>query len=58
MKVRTQNEDAMKLWIAAPAVCLLIAAPPLAQDLHRGHDQAAPAQEQQLNFSVCASSIR
>jgi hypothetical protein len=43
MKHRTQNEDAMKLWIAAPAAWLLLAAPAAAQD-HQHHQEHPPAQ--------------
>jgi hypothetical protein len=45
MKIRTQNEDAMKLWSAAPAAWLMLAAPGWAQD-HQ-HDHATPAQQEE-----------
>ena len=48
MKLRTQNEDAMKVWIAAPAAWLMLAAPGWAQDSAPAQpaEQAAPAEHQ------------
>lgn len=47
MKLRTQNEDVMKVWIAAPAAWLMLVAPAIAQDhAQHQHEQAPPAPEQ------------
>jgi hypothetical protein len=44
MPARTQNEDAMKLWIAAPAALALLTTPAMAQqDPHAGHQTHQPA---------------
>jgi hypothetical protein len=45
MKIRTQNEADMKLWIAAPAAWLMIAAPAWAQDHQHQHGQPAQQEE-------------
>jgi len=46
MKLRTQNEDAMKVLIAAPAAWLMLAAPGWAQEHQHQHEQMPPAAEQ------------
>jgi hypothetical protein len=45
MTARAQNEDAMKLWIAAPAALALLTTPAMAQHDHGAHgaQQAEPA---------------
>src|SRR5262245_50516745 len=51
MPTRAQNEDAMNLWLAAPAALALIATPAWAQDPHAGHSghEMAPAEQPQPN---------